>query len=308
MFKCTMSRKIIPVLSYIILILIPVQAHSWQKPQIHIEKIISRNGSEPGALYLPQGLSVSISGKIYVADTGNNRVQFFSEEGNLLHFAGGFGWNATQFDEPVSIWAQDALHVYVADKNNHRILLYDGNLNLVAPPALKAVSEERHDIQYPVSIARSRQGELFIVEGENKKILRFSPTGVFNGTFGGFNDSGRALMQPVKIVVSDTDNIYVSDAVMGEIVVYDFFGNYNFSIGRGDLDSPAGFDVDEEGNVYICDTGSGKVSVYDSTGRFVTLVHHSQFKAPVDAAYSQSRLYVLDRDSGSITVFAISYK
>ncbi len=293
---------------YVILFFISPPAYALQTPQFKFESISGGNGIEPGSLNAPSGISVSLSGNIYVADTGNNRVQYFSSEGELLRFAGGFGWNETQFDEPVSIWAQDALHVYVADKNNHRILLYDSNLNVIFESLLSGEFDENVEVQYPVSVARSRQGDLFIVEGENNRILKFSAIGNFEGAFGGFNDLGRPLIDPVKIIISENDIVYISDAGLNEIVVYDIFGNYNFSIGTHQIENPAGFAIDEQGFIYVCETNKAVVSVFDTQGRSAGQIQHPELHTPIDAAYSNNKIHILDYLSGQIIRFGVVYQ
>jgi len=51
-----------------------------------------RFGREEGQFSSPQGIAVdSSSGNVYVADTGNHRIQVFSSDGTFLSRLGGYG-------------------------------------------------------------------------------------------------------------------------------------------------------------------------------------------------------------------------
>jgi len=54
---------------------------------------IGEKGDQPGQFMLPGGITADAKGNIYVADTGNNRLQKFDSTGKLLAITGGFGWD-----------------------------------------------------------------------------------------------------------------------------------------------------------------------------------------------------------------------
>jgi streptogramin lyase len=63
---------------------------------------------DPGKLNDPHDLSMDSQGRLFVADRGNNRVQIFDQEGNLLHV-----W--TQFGRPSTVFVDRNDVVYVGD-------------------------------------------------------------------------------------------------------------------------------------------------------------------------------------------------
>jgi hypothetical protein len=72
--------------------------------------------------------TLSPRGDIYVSDGyGNARVHKFSPEGKLLFSWGGPGSDAGQFNIVHNICADPDGWVYVADRENHRIQVFDGN-------------------------------------------------------------------------------------------------------------------------------------------------------------------------------------
>jgi DNA-binding beta-propeller fold protein YncE len=80
------------------------------------------NGEFRMDLDLPGGLALDSQGNVYVADTGNNRIQVFTANGKFLKSFGSAGKADGQFDHPAGL-AFDPLNnnLYVADAVNNRI-------------------------------------------------------------------------------------------------------------------------------------------------------------------------------------------
>jgi len=72
--------------------------------------------------------SINPVGSIYITDADKNEIIKLDTLGNELNRIGGYGWNPAAFDFPADIFAQ-TLKVYVADKNNNRIQVFDKDLN-----------------------------------------------------------------------------------------------------------------------------------------------------------------------------------
>ena len=281
--------------------------YSRQEPQFHFVRMFGQKGIERGQMNSPQGISVNIKGNIFIADTGNNRIQKFSGEGKFIKLVGGFGWNTAQFDEPSAIWARDGLHVLVADKNNHRIMHYDSNLNFVSVTDGAAINNESLRFRFPVGVVRSDTGELFIIDSENSRVMRINSFGIPEHSFGGYGSPGKPLINPVKIAAKGSERLYVSDAGRKEIVVYDYFGNYLHTLGKGMVQQPAGLDIDEKGNILICDTAASQVFVFSSSGQMIVRLVHPTITAPIDIAFARNRIYILDKENAAVSVFEVVY-
>jgi len=71
--------------------------------------------------------ALSPRGDIYVSDGyGNARIHKFSPDGKLLHSWGEPGCEPGQFNIPHNIWADPDGWVYVADRENHRVQVFNG--------------------------------------------------------------------------------------------------------------------------------------------------------------------------------------
>ena len=95
-------------------------------------KIHTRNGvyvasfgtttrSEPGHLSHPLGIAAAPDGRIYVADTGNDRVQVFRPDGSYEFTIGSTGIDPGQFDGPTAIGVVNSTMIVVADGGNSRL-------------------------------------------------------------------------------------------------------------------------------------------------------------------------------------------
>ena len=87
---------------------------------------INGTGSaSPTALNSPTGVTYDPMGNVYVADCGNSRIQFFSDEAiigtTIAGITGVSGRNATTLLTPYGIRLDSQLNIYVADSGNHRI-------------------------------------------------------------------------------------------------------------------------------------------------------------------------------------------
>lgn len=72
--------------------------------------------------------ALSPRGDIYVSDGyGNARVHKFSPDGKLLRSWGEPGCDPGQFNIPHNIWADADGWLYVVDRENHRVQVFDGD-------------------------------------------------------------------------------------------------------------------------------------------------------------------------------------
>ncbi|HEY5038357.1 MAG TPA: hypothetical protein VIJ93_04715, partial [bacterium] len=93
-------------------------------------------GSTPGKFSVPQGVGINLqTGAIFVADTGNSRIQHFDYMGKFINefdFAGSsipdFGPNAPV---PTYIDVDNRGQVYVVDQANDKLYVFDSSLNFL---------------------------------------------------------------------------------------------------------------------------------------------------------------------------------
>jgi len=140
-------------------------------------------GTGPGMFEFPFGICADKSGNIYVADTGNHRIQKRAVDGSWQVLAGldprtqkvnigeleGMGDKPGEFNNPRGIAADAAGNLYVADTDNHRIQKYD-----VAADTWIALGKKGSgpgEFHSPSGIAvRPDGGTVYVVDTGNHRI------------------------------------------------------------------------------------------------------------------------------------------
>jgi DNA-binding beta-propeller fold protein YncE len=82
------------------------------------------NGSGPGQFNMAQGIAVDASGKVYVTDTYNNRVQVFDNNGVFLLQWGEYGYGPGQFYRPMGMGIAADGRIYVGDTWGGRVQIF----------------------------------------------------------------------------------------------------------------------------------------------------------------------------------------
>ncbi len=165
---------------------------------------------------------ITANGLIYVSDSGSDEIILMDTLGNQLRTFGGYGWNQNSFDDPADVFA-DPLNIYVADKNNHMIKRFDKNLNFISALYTRESDFSQEQFGYPLSCATSNQGDLFFIDSDNNRIMKFDIFGNFIVNFGGFDAGKYQLSNPKQLAISSSNNIFVIDG--SDIVIFDNFGN-----------------------------------------------------------------------------------
>jgi DNA-binding beta-propeller fold protein YncE len=178
-------------------------------------------------------------GKTFVLDADENKVIMYTNLQDPPKTIGGFGWSSSSFDKPSGI-TTDGVNIYVADYGNHRIQRFDRDLNYISSFSTRDTSDVASRFGYPLDVALSELGDLFILDGENIRVMKFSAQNFYERAFGDINAGRGKLQNPVKLFATDA-RIFVGDK--NRIVLFDYFGNYMGSIGEGVIKDLCGFTV-----------------------------------------------------------------
>lgn len=265
-------------------------------------------GEAPGQFRNPQSISVDPAGFLYIADTGNQRIQKLDSSGKFVAEIGGFGWEREQFDHPMGISCRNGLDVLVADHYNQRIERYDKDLHYLASFTSSEDWSEHLRFGFPLDVDLSSQGELYCLDGENHRVLKLDVLGNPQLSFGDFDAGEGRLVKPQQLFISDVGRVYVSDEEEHRIVVFDIHGNYLHHFGGSILDRPMGM-AGMPGDVILAADGDKKcVFVFHPSG--VLLGNFGKepgidvsFGEPVDVACWRDRVYVLDKKRHGVAVF-----
>src|SRR5262249_11824536 len=84
-------------------------------------------GSGEGQFFDPEAIAVDLNGHVFVADSGNHRIQKFTTTGTFMLQWGSMGSAEGQFHTPDGVALDAEGNVFVADLNNNRIEKFDNN-------------------------------------------------------------------------------------------------------------------------------------------------------------------------------------
>ncbi len=146
------------------------------------------SGSGLGQLSNPQGVVVDRTGRVYVADTGNNRVLIYNTpltNGKPANVTLGdaLGAGATQMNMPTGLTIGPDDRLYVADTGNNRVLVFD-------PPftngkaATKVYGQTGFGtaapgagttgMRGPTGVAVDAANNVFVADKGNNRVLQFN--------------------------------------------------------------------------------------------------------------------------------------
>ena len=256
-------------------------------------------GSENGKFNNPQAIAISRENIVYVVDTGNHRIQLFDLSGEFIKSIGGFGFKDDQFDTPRDIWVNSIINIYVADYNNQRIQRYDRNMNFLN--SFYSNEGEEIDFQFAEvpSCAVTSQNDLFILDHDEYKIIKFKRDGTAERSFGRFESGKNELDTPEQLELWGVDKLLAIDSGAKSIFIYDLFGNFLQRIESDLFVRPVGIEVGNKKNIYLADPEAKKIFFIDNKLENISEINFPQkFKAPRDVAIqrtmSETLLYVVD--------------
>ena len=154
--------------------------------------------------------------RIYVTDTGNNRVQIFNQDGNYVGEFGGSGEEQGFLNEPVGITISEAGEIFIADSWNQRIQVFGLNGMFIRAweiPSWQTVLPESKPY------LAVNHDYLYVVDPLAQRILVFSSLGEYMWSL---RDSENVIL-PGGVSIAQ-DQLHVVDASRGQIVIYDIKG------------------------------------------------------------------------------------
>jgi DNA-binding beta-propeller fold protein YncE len=160
-----------------------------------------------GPFNRPTGVTVFDDGEIFVSDGyGNARVHEFTPEGELVHSWGEPGPDPGQFRLPHSIHHDDENRLWVTDRENSRIQLFDRDGEFLA---------EWTDLIRPTDLAI--HGESVFVSELCKRLSVFTVDGELLARWDneGHPDDDPLFVAPHTVAVDSRGDVYVGEVASG---------------------------------------------------------------------------------------------
>jgi hypothetical protein len=174
-------------------------------------------GKAPGQLSEPEGVAVvpagtltaSSSGEVWVGDSGNDRVDEFSETGEYIGSFGSEGSGEGQFKAPDGI-AFSGEYAYVVDSGNDRVQKFSLSGAYIAQFGSKGTSNGQFETPYGIA-TESVSGDLYVADQANNRLQEFSPAGTFIVAYGKKGEGSGEFSSPAGMAVNAAGDVYVAD-------------------------------------------------------------------------------------------------
>lgn len=135
----------------------------------------------------PQDLYIK-DGRMFVADTGNNRILITDLEGTDVKILDAFDNNGTAdtFNKPSGVFVTESDRLYVADTDNERIIEFDEDLRFVRSIGKPKSTLLSNDVAYrPKRLSVDVAGRIFVVSGDmSSGMIELDHRGEFVSFFG----------------------------------------------------------------------------------------------------------------------------
>jgi len=192
--------------------------------------------------------------------------------------------------------------LYVADSGNRRLVKY-GLKDQVASAELEIPLDQI----YPIKVQVNLQGDIFVLDGKERRILKLGPDGTKKGyvDITGAPDNSKVEIRSFRI--DKQDRLHLLDIYGERVMIIDGGGKYlsevafpeNFSF-FSDLE------VDFKGDLLLLDSVQGKVFLSEkATKPFVILAEgmkeYMNFATAI-AADSSGTIYLVDQNGSGIVL------
>ena len=149
--------------------------------------------------------------------------------------------------------------MYICDRNNHRIQVFDLDLNFIR--SISSHGRGRGKFDAPHDVKLDTAGNMYVAEWGNARVQVIDSSGHFIRFFG---HEGKGKLNTPSALHILNEYVYVSDWRVHCIVVYDTSGNFVTSFGpkEGWSYCPCCITSCADGFICVCDYGNSKVHVF----------------------------------------------
>ena len=261
-------------------------------------------GTSDGRMSGPAAVAVAGDGTVFVADTGNDRIQKFTAAHAYAGQWGAPGSGDGFFGSPWGV-AVSGASVYVADTWNERIQVFSTSGVFTAKWSMPD-----YDTPHGVAVDAAH-GYVYASDGDdfNPGILRTTTSGTSPATL-----TPAGINRPKGLTVAPNGDLLIANTGGGNVKVVPYDGSAVRTIGSpgqgdGQFNAPEGVTRDAAGNVWVADTGNHRIQEFSGSGTFLGKWGTSgnaagKFYEPTGLAFEpDGDLLVADSGNDRIQVF-----
>ena len=168
-----------------------------------------QEGSGNGQFIHPTGVAIDSSDNIYIADSGNHRIQKFTSTGGYLTQWGHEGTGNGEFNIPYGVCVDSSGDVFVTDTYNDRIQKFTSDGTFLDKWGQYGKGDG--DLYFPHGIQVDSANLLYVVEMFNNRIQVFSTFGDYITKWGSYGSGDGQFSHPIDIAFDSFGYVYVTD-------------------------------------------------------------------------------------------------
>ncbi|KAJ8335686.1 hypothetical protein SKAU_G00390280 [Synaphobranchus kaupii] len=234
---------------------------------------IGTKGRNKGEFTNLQGVAASSVGKILIADSNNQCVQIFSNDGQFKSRFGVRGRSPGQLQRPTGVAVHPNGDIIIADYDNKWVSIFssDGKFKT------KIGSGK---LMGPKGVSVDRNGHIIVVDNKSCCVFIFQPNGKLVTKFGSRGNGDKQFAGPHFAAVNSNNEIIVTDFHNHSVKVFNSDGEFQLKFGsngegNGQFNAPTGVAVDANGNIIVADWGNSRIQVFDGSGSFLSYINTS---------------------------------
>lgn len=279
-----------------------------------------------GDVAKPTAVAVDGAGRVYVAESLNNRVLILSQSGALLA-------KLTGPSKPISVAVDTAGRIYVGSALLGNVTVFDNNRN-----ELFKLGGGDQEFGEPTDIDIDVDGLVYVTDKTNDTIRVYDGSGGFLRSIGSPGNGNGQLHQPISLAI-DANALDASGQPAPELIVLDqqqlwdsyartmidgvriqFFAMdgtflrvqtkaiFGYDYNAGQLVKAQQVTVDNASRIYVTDTRLNRILVYNNTDTYLGFIDNeaAPLRTPMGLSLSATgRLYAASLQGGRVNVFGI---
>ena len=208
--------------------------------------------------------------------------------------------------QPEGVACNDKSILIAADTGNGRLLRYTFQDRTLKTAVVEIKAPQ---LSYPVKVKINSKGEIYALDGKQRRIIHLSPEGEFKGYLDPTGMPSPAMYVPRSFDIDTNDNIYLLDIFSGRVIVLNPSGEYQKHIKfPGNYGFFSDLTVDLKGNILLLDSVKAMVfSTAKDSASFSPLTESMKesMRFPTSLTTDRrGRIYLVDRNGSQIIILS----
>ncbi|TMC60862.1 MAG: hypothetical protein E6J26_00790 [Chloroflexi bacterium] len=255
------------------------------------QRVIGEPGSGPAQFNEPHAVAVGQNGKIFVADTGNKRLQMLDPNGAFL---GALSGGDERFVEPFDVVASSMGEMIVLDSDEGWLYRFDQDGH-----SLGRIGGPSAQFYHPRGLSLDSNNSLYVADTGGSRVVKMSLDGQRLQVFG-TKGTGKGQFVEPSAAISDADGyLFATDVPNRRVESFSADGKFllDFAIPQAGAYNGPHIAFAPDGSLLVSAPELNKIQRYSRDGKLLGEwggVGPSQLRLPTGIRASGSSLWIAD--------------